>query len=96
MANQYEEQARERKAQAIARKIWLHLPPECRTNATLAATIADATQPERDAWARCAGQHEPSEETWARTCEILAEKVADERHWHGLTDRHAVPLRIHA
>lgn len=80
----FERLGRERKAAAIARLIWRHIPKESRANLELAAGIADVPQEERDSFARCAGQKKPSELTWARVAELVAEKVADERRWLSL------------
>lgn len=82
----FEHLGRERKARAIARTIWRHLPPETRTNPELPAGVADVPQEERDSFARVAGQKKPSEETWAVVVRMLAEMVEDERHWLGQTE----------
>lgn len=88
--NPWRDQRREQKAQAIARLLWRHMPPEVRTNPDLAAGVADVPQEERDSFARCAGQNPPSEETWERVCELVAEKVADERRWLSLDESQPV------
>lgn len=79
--NPWENEGRERKSQAIARAVWRQLPPELRTNLQLPPIYARATPAERAGWAQVAGVKNPSDLTWTRACEILAEKVLEERRW---------------
>lgn len=82
--NAYEHIGRERKAQAIARFLWLQIPRQDRTNQQLPAGIAAVDQEERDIFSAHAGQKSPSEATWARVVELIGEKIADERRWLSL------------
>ena len=82
--NVFEAEARERKAQAIARCVWRHTERSDRTNPAWPAVLEQAGTSMRNILAEAAGQNAPSDETWARVVELVAEKVADERHWFGL------------
>lgn len=89
MRNPHEQIGRERKAQAIARFLWLQIPRQDRTNQQLPAGIAAVDEQERDIFAAHAGQKPPSDETWARVVELIGEKIADERRWLSMDEERA-------
>lgn len=87
--NAYEQIGRERKARAIAHRIWADVPREHRTRTDLPRVVALATHEERAAVAEAAGRKAPSPETWNRVTQLIADRVAEERHWLSLDERTA-------
>lgn len=89
--NRFEQEGRERKANAVARLIWRSIEREQRTNRDLPAAVADQPQTERDSWLRLAGYKKgPSGATWNRVVELIRERVLDERRWLDLDESRPV------
>lgn len=77
--NAFEADAREKKAQAIVGWIWSNLTDAQKVDTEILTMVRLCNQEMRDCAARLAGQHSPSEATWRRVHEALAQRVKDAR-----------------
>lgn len=78
MANPYEHNARERKAQAIAGALWAALTHAERTNPALVPVLRVVDLDQQAELAAAAGQKAPSAETWERVLAIVTERQGQE------------------
>lgn len=77
--NGFEADAREKKAQAIVTWIWSNLTEAQKVDVEILTLVRLCNQEMRDTAAKCAGQRSPSEATWRRVHELLAQRVKDAR-----------------
>ena len=78
MANPYETNAREHKAQAIVGVLWQAMTPGQRRDPRQPERVRLFNQTQRDLAAGVAGKHTPSRDTWARVVELLGERHRQE------------------
>jgi hypothetical protein len=78
VANPYERNAREQKAQAIVGTLWQAAGQAQRRDPELPTTVRLFNQAQRDQAAEAAGQHAPSRETWDRVVHLIGERHRQE------------------
>lgn len=77
-SNPYEQNAREKKAQAIVGLVWAAWTAEDRRSHALVHAVEQLEEAGRIRLAAAAGQKRPSAETWERVVQLLAERVQQE------------------
>lgn len=77
--NPHESRARSAKVEAMADVVWSWLTDAERCNPELPCVVAAWNRADRDALAKAAGQHTPSDTTWTALCDRLAVMVERER-----------------
>lgn len=83
--NSFEAHARMKKAHRIATFIWDRLEGWEKKSASLPTTVGLWTKEEREIAATAAGQHKPSDETWAVVVKLLHRWMVEERFDHRMT-----------